>query len=214
MNNQAAQGWIYAVGLMAQAFFGLRVLIQWWLTEKRKAPVSPNLYWFCSLAGSMLFMFYGVLRTDLVIVMGQLLSYAIYVRNLQLKKVWKSFPIYNRLIILVLPFLLMAYTISHLSNINFFKVMVETPGVFILLGGMGQLLLNFRFVVQLYYSERKNESVMPHSFWVISIVGSLLVTVYALHRNDPVLLLSQLLALIPYVRNIILIKKSKGTSTL
>jgi lipid-A-disaccharide synthase-like uncharacterized protein len=52
--------------------------------------VSPALYWQVSLAGSFIVLVYGVLRKDPVIILGQILSYYIYIRNLQLKQRWTS----------------------------------------------------------------------------------------------------------------------------
>jgi lipid-A-disaccharide synthase-like uncharacterized protein len=73
---------------------------------------------------------------------------------------------------------------------------------FILVGSIGQLLLNFRYLYQWYYSEKANESILPLGFWVISAVASILVVVYGIYRQDPVLLVAQGLGLFAYLRNI------------
>ncbi|QLH33449.1 MAG: lipid-A-disaccharide synthase N-terminal domain-containing protein [Cyclobacteriaceae bacterium] len=80
--------WIFGVGFLAQLLFGIRIVIQWWIAEKRRESVSPSLFWKFSLAGSAIFLVYGILRTDIVIIVGQIISYVIYIRNLQLKGDW------------------------------------------------------------------------------------------------------------------------------
>jgi hypothetical protein len=85
--------------------FGCRLIIQWWQSEKSKSVVSPKIYWKLSLAGSFLFLWYGLLRSDAVIIIGQALSYFIYIRNLQLKNAWMQFSIYTRVLIFCAPFL-------------------------------------------------------------------------------------------------------------
>lgn len=80
--------WIYAIGFLAQAFFSARMLLQWILSEKAHRVVSPNIYWICSLVGSILLFAYGWLRNDFAIILGQMISYYIYIWNLNIKCVW------------------------------------------------------------------------------------------------------------------------------
>ena len=77
--------WVYAIGFLAQAFFSARILIQWILSERAKRVVSPTAYWVCSLAGSYLLFVYGWLRDDFAIILGQMVSYYIYLWNLNAK---------------------------------------------------------------------------------------------------------------------------------
>ena len=83
---------VYAIGFIAQGFFSARMLIQWILSERAKKIVSPNLYWICSLVGSILLFAYGWMRDDFSIILGQLISYYIYIWNLNIKGVWKKLP--------------------------------------------------------------------------------------------------------------------------
>ena len=48
---------IFCIGLLAQACFSARILIQWLLSEKKHEVISPTLFWVFSLIGSYL-MFY------------------------------------------------------------------------------------------------------------------------------------------------------------
>jgi lipid-A-disaccharide synthase-like uncharacterized protein len=74
----------------------------------------------------------------------------------------------------------------------------------LLIGGIGQLLLNLRYLYQWYYSEQANESLLPLGFWLISAVASIMVVYYGFNRLDPVLLIAQSMGFVAYLRNIYL----------
>lgn len=194
--------WIFGLGFFAQIMFGLRVLVQWWMAEKKGHVVSPSLFWKLSLTGAGLFLVYGILRHDFVIILGQLAAYFIYIRNLQLKKDWSKFSLSVQMFLLAFPVIAVVWTLIH-DNI---KTLTYTWSVVLWIGIIGQMLLNFRFLYQLYYSEQRKESLLPTGFWWISLTGSIFVITYSVYREDPVLLLAQSLALVPYIRNIILSK--------
>ncbi|MGI6496754.1 MAG: lipid-A-disaccharide synthase N-terminal domain-containing protein [Kiritimatiellia bacterium] len=79
-----------------------------------------------------------------------------------------------------------------------------------ILGLLGQACFFSRFLVQWVVSEKKKYSVVPTSFWYLSIIGSLLVLIYAVWRRDPIFVLGQSVGLFVYVRNLILIHAGKG----
>lgn len=57
--------------------------------------------------------------------------------------------------------------------------------------------------------QRKSQkSVIPVSFWFLSLGGSLLLLVYAIHLKDPVFIIGQTMGNLIYARNLILIKGS------
>jgi lipid-A-disaccharide synthase-like uncharacterized protein len=74
-------------------------------------------------------------------------------------------------------------------------------------GFCGQAVFFSRFVIQWIESERKKRSVIPVSFWWLSIVGSLTLLAYAIHQKDPVFIAGQSCGTIIYLRNIQLIVK-------
>jgi lipid-A-disaccharide synthase-like uncharacterized protein len=207
MNDYA----IYALGFFAQSLFGSRLIVQWIQSEKKGKVVSPTVFWVLSLMASFLFLIYGVLRNDPVILIGQTLSYYIYIRNLQLKGFWKKIPTVFQILIFPLPVLLLSWIVLFAPES--FKAIVnksDFTDIMIVIGTVGQLLLNLRYLYQWYYSEKAKESLLPLGFWVISLAASILVVAYASTRLDPVLLVSQGFGMMAYSRNIYLSLRSKA----
>ena len=106
-------GWIYAIGFLAQAFFSARILIQWILSERAHRVVSPSAYWVCSLAGSWLLFLYGWLRDDFAIILGQAISYYVYLWNLNLKGLYRKIPALLRIVLLATPVIVFAAIVRH-----------------------------------------------------------------------------------------------------
>jgi len=81
----------------------------------------------------------------------------------------------------------------------------------VVFGLFGQFFFFMRFFVQWLESEQKKKSVIPISFWYYSIVGTAILAVYAIHRNDPVFILGQSLGLFVYIRNLVLIYREQSS---
>ena len=79
---------------------------------------------------------------------------------------------------------------------------------FMILGFVGQFFFSMRFVVQWIASEKHKKSVVPLSFWILSVLGSSLLLIYAIYRKDPVFILGQAPNLLIYFRNIWFIKRN------
>lgn len=81
--------------------------------------------------------------------------------------------------------------------------------IFIILGLAGQLMFSARFLVQWIASEKRKKSVVPISFWFLSLFGSFLLLIYAIYRKDIVFTLGQLFGFIVYIRNLFIIKNTE-----
>ena len=75
--------WV-VIGATGQVCFGLRMLVQWWASEKKGDSVVPVAFWYLSLVGSVMLLAYACWRLDPIFIAGQLLPLAVYVRNLML----------------------------------------------------------------------------------------------------------------------------------
>lgn len=85
--------------------------------------------------------------------------------------------------------------------------------LFICLGLPAQTLFTCRFAVQWYVSEKQGKSVIPLSFWYLSLGGSIGLCVYGLIRHEPILVFGQMFNCVIYFRNLILIHKNKKNKT-
>jgi lipid-A-disaccharide synthase-like uncharacterized protein len=90
-------------------------------------------------------------------------------------------------------------------------ILDRIPTGWLLLGFLGQAAFSARFLVQWVASERRQKSVVPVSFWWLSVTGGALLLAYALHRGDPVFVLGQAAGLAVYVRNLALIRRHPPT---
>ena len=72
------------VGLIAQAAFTGRFVVQWLASERCGKSVVPISFWYLSIAGSSGLPLYSIVRADPVFVLGQSLGLFIYSRNLAL----------------------------------------------------------------------------------------------------------------------------------
>ena len=169
---------IFCIGLLAQACYYARILIQWFLSEKKHEVISPTLFWVFSLIGSYLMFYYGWLRNDFSIIVGQFISFYIYIGNLRLKGVWRRIPVLFRILLAVTPLLAAIGTLQDSSHFveNFLKN-EDIPVWLIVFGTAGQFIFTFRFIYQWSYSSRKQVSALPPTFLVISLVGSCMIVI-------------------------------------
>lgn len=79
----------------------------------------------------------------------------------------------------------------------------------LILGFSAQALFASRFIIQWIASERAGESVMPDVFWLLSLLGSSLLLIYAIKQKDPVFILGQSTGFLVYLRNLHLIKRKR-----
>jgi lipid-A-disaccharide synthase-like uncharacterized protein len=71
------------IGWLANVIFSSRFLVQWYATEKKKQVVVPQMFWWLSLVGSLLFLFYAIFYDKHhVIIFAYAFSWIPYIRNL------------------------------------------------------------------------------------------------------------------------------------
>lgn len=71
-------------GIVGQALFTGRFLVQWWFTERARRSVVPSAFWYLSIVGSLMLLAYAIVVRDPVIIFGQSLGLIVYLRNLVL----------------------------------------------------------------------------------------------------------------------------------
>lgn len=79
--------------------------------------------------------------------------------------------------------------------------------IMIVVGFAGQGLFAMRFILQWLSSEKQAKSVIPVAFWYFSIGGGAVLLLYAIWRQDPVIICGQGLGLFIYLRNLYFIRR-------
>jgi lipid-A-disaccharide synthase-like uncharacterized protein len=82
--------------------------------------------------------------------------------------------------------------------------------LWLVIGFLGQALFSARFLLQWWTSEKAGRSVVPTGFWYFSLLGSLTLLAYAVHKLDPVFILGQSMGFLIYIRNLHLIKRHEN----
>jgi len=201
---------VYLIGFTAQILFSSRLLLQWIQSERVQKVLTPEIFWELSLLASFLLFTYGWLRDDFAIMFGQMITYFIYIRNMQLQGSWLKLPKFLRIFLWAFPFLVILYSYNN-NRFDIERLFHNEaiPTGLLIWGVLGQLIFTFRFVYQWWYSEQRKESSLPFGFWLLSLTGSLMILTYAIIRKDPVLFIGQLFGFIIYLRNIIIGKREK-----
>ncbi|HQS37789.1 lipid-A-disaccharide synthase N-terminal domain-containing protein [Hydrogenophaga sp.] len=108
----------------------------------------------------------------------------------------------------------LGYYLAHLISQwqHYFDGMNKVELIWLMVGLLGQSMFMMRFVVQWIHSERHQKSVIPVSFWYLSLSGGLIVLAYGIHKVEPVIILGQLPGTFVYIRNLMLIRREKESS--
>lgn len=73
-----------AIGFLGQILFGMRFIVQWIVSEKKRESIIPVAFWYFSIGGGLLLFAYALKIGDPVFILGQSLGVFIYGRNLYL----------------------------------------------------------------------------------------------------------------------------------
>ena len=82
--------------------------------------------------------------------------------------------------------------------------------IMVVVGFAGQGLFAMRFILQWLTSEGQRKSVIPLAFWYFSIGGGSILLLYAIWRQDPVIICGQGLGLFIYFRNLYFIYRTRA----
>ena len=84
LHNDAVPMWLLVFGSAGQFIFTMRFVYQWYYSRKAGQSKLPALFWAMSLVGSLTIVSYGVIRHDIVLIVGQSFGVVAYIRNLVL----------------------------------------------------------------------------------------------------------------------------------
>lgn len=198
----------FVVGLLAQAAFSARFLVQWILSERARKSLMPVHFWYFSCAGAVLLLAYATHQRDLVISLGQMAGLAIYLRNLELDKRHSG----GHPPLFLWPWLSLSGAAIGLGWISkpepIIHAITQADPLWTAIGMVGQVVFTGRFVLQLWFSERAHRPVNPIHFWYLSMGGSVMLFCYAVAQRDPVIILGQSFGIVVYLRNLALIRRA------
>src|SRR3712207_6102219 len=103
----------------------------------------------------------------------------------------------------------MLIRLSHDLGAYFYDVFVARFDFWLLFGLVAQVLFGARFIVQWIASERAGKSVMPLAFRFFSMAGGVMTLICGLVRREPVIIFGQGLAIVIYLRNLMLIFRER-----
>ena len=71
-----------AIGLLGQAFFLARFIVQWIASERVKQRVIPVQFWYWSMPGGVTLLAHAIYRLAPIFIRGQAAGLVVYARNL------------------------------------------------------------------------------------------------------------------------------------
>lgn len=213
----------YPLGLLPSIFFTLRILVQWLQSEKHQKSYTGRTFWRLSLAGNTLLLLHYIIQVQYPFAILQVGNAVISWRNLNLMKEGKNYNtsqavwiFSGTLAIVTIIFIAQSYLfIGQLDWIRtptklFDQTRQHHHLIWHIIGAIGGTLFASRFWIQWWHAERHQRSELGKTFWWVSIIGSVVSLVYFIHIRDNVSIFHYAFGLIPYARNLILIRRAKA----
>jgi lipid-A-disaccharide synthase-like uncharacterized protein len=205
--------WVYLIGLAGMGIYGLRILIQWYLSEKSRQVESPGIYWILSSIGAIILYVYGWLRKDFSIIFGESVGYYIYMWNIGVMGLYKKVPRILIVLQAVFPLVILALIVRDIPTfVETFLHNKDVPLWLLLFGVLAQLTYELRSVYQLIYSYKRHQSILPLGHWILAVIGSSMIITYGIIRHDWVLAIGQF-SIFFSIRNLMLSVSSAKRET-
>lgn len=200
------------LGVVGGLIFFSRFYLQWWASERAGRSVMPVSFWYMSSVGAIMLLVYAVHEQSPVGALSFSLNSVIYSRNLI--HIWREKGALSRAKSLAFQGVIGLITVTALVLLTYIwqeeyrhtqtatsKEATET-WFWIAVGSVGALLFGSRFLIQWIATELKRKSVVPHIFWHISVVATLLQFACYWHRSEWVYAVGMVTNLFVYMRNI------------
>lgn len=204
---------LYFLGYLASLLFGLRFFYQWYSSEKRRESYVPPPFWYLSLFANLLMALHGLIQLQYPILLIQSCNCIFSWRNIRLIKHErdKDTLALAALLVGVATMVTLLYYLQalFLDNFSWMRISSATPPSLLwhICGMAGIFLFGARFWIQWFMAEKAKSSFISHHFWKMSLIGGALSLSYFIRLQDPVNILGFGLGLIPYARNMMLLKK-------
>jgi lipid-A-disaccharide synthase-like uncharacterized protein len=201
--------------LSGNALFTARALVQWIASERASKVVVPVAFWWISILATFIHLAYSLARRDgdglydpdLPMFFGLAVTLVPYIRSLRIHYRPDRPARAGRPIVAVAASILAVLVAVGVSGVPFDGIWLFTLGL------VGNVVFRARFILAWVQTESRRQTVLTRPFWILGLVGSLILIVYSLLRSDPVFLLSYIFNAIPCIRNLTLIRRQSPPST-
>jgi len=193
-----------ALGWAGNVCFFSRFLLQWIDAERSGSNRATTGFWIMSIVGSVLLGAYTAGRGHAILLAGFATNGILYVRNLDIalrpRRVRGQASAPATLFALSCVAVLVAATVADAAT----APIDRAHRVWLACAVVGQGIWGSRFALQWWYSERAGRSYFPAAFWLVSLVGNVLLLAYAIHLSDPILIVGLLPGPAMQLRNLAL----------
>lgn len=196
------------VGLVGAVLFFGRFYVQWIVAEVKRQYVIPVAFWYMSAAGSLMLFAYAYACGSPGGTFGVCFNIIVYARNLV--HIWREkrvmTPFWNAVIhVAAGAVVAVAAALTFLTWRHGYRNTTEF-WMWSAIWAVGQVAFFMRFLIQWAITEIKHKSIIPASFWWLSIFGVFLHGSYFFHRLDWLLAFGTVADGLPYVRNLWLMR--------
>lgn len=214
---------LYPLGYIASVFFMGRFMVQWLQSEYYRKSVVPRLFWQISFVGNILLLTHALIQVQYTICLVQATNSILSWRNLNLMNPPEKQARF-RTVVCLLAFVAIATTTIFIvqgiitGNMVWMRVPLtgwnsstpsQIPMIWHLFGTTGIFLFSARFWIQWWCAEKQQASTLGSNFWWLSLAGAVLMVLYFYQMGDIVNMIGPGLGTIPYLRNLMLLRKER-----
>ncbi len=205
------------IGIVGGLIFYGRFYVQWIASERAGRSVMPLVFWYMSSIGSVLLLVFAVATRSPLGALGQNFNIVVYGRNLM--HIWRekgTLTKRRRWLVYVVVGIVGITAAGLLVHVwlGEYRHVQEQPEhvsrsvwMWLAIGVVGQVLFAARFLVQWLATERLRRSVIPVSFWYLSLAASSLQAATFLQRGEWVFGVGMLATIVIYLRNVWLVHR-------
>ena len=212
----SAKEWIGIIGSII--FYG-RFYLQWFISERRKRSVVPIGFWYMSACGSLILFGYGVYTQSALGTLSHCFNIVIYARNLihvwrgkgtlSQRRSWFIHGLAFCVVIVALGLLALTWRQFFEASQSEDKDDAFWAWIWLGIGVVGQGLFACRFIIQWITTEKRKESVIPVSFWYLSVAASTLMGLSFVQSQQWVYALGIASTMPIYLRNLWIIHRGE-----
>lgn len=215
---------LYPLGFLSSLAFGGRFALQWLSSEYHKRSFVTRGFWILSLIGNLTLATHAMIQMQYHVCLVQACNVIISWRNLNLMGPEDRRYRFNTVVMLLVGAVTLvtvgfSLQVAHggVDAYSWFRVPIHSwtfssgrsnHSLFVhLFGFVGISLFASRFWVQWWYAEKYQMSYLGKGFWWLSLVGDLMSITYFAYIGDAVNFIGPAIGTIPYIRNLMLMKK-------